>query len=201
MDYYRISCAWKYVYRKLNSLKNKIGQERFLDIKYEDLVLNPEEELKNICSFMGIPYNPIMTNYDEQIKKEVILNKDKFSTTAKNNLSLLHEGLVTKINTDKIGYWKQGLKQEEANLIWTVCGSLAEKIGYKRDKGFVKQRIKLKNYITFANFTLMRFITKYGYYSSPFIFKYLIKKIKYRKSLKMHILVSKELNQKSFYNN
>src|ERR1700741_3834466 len=76
-DYYSIARSWKNTYTKLQQLKDKIGADRFIEIKYEDLVSNPENELQKICSFIGIPYNSIMLDYHEKIKKDIDTNKDQ----------------------------------------------------------------------------------------------------------------------------
>jgi hypothetical protein len=197
-NYYRISNVWNYVYETLYQAKIKIGNSRFLEIKYEDLVLNPEFELNKICSFLDIPYYEIMLKYDEQIKKEVSITTLK--EEGLKEFTIFHEGLRQKVNTNKIGFWKQGLKEEEVNIIWTVCGSLAEKIGYKKKEVFVKQKLKLNNYLTFLYLLVIRTIAALYYYS-PFYFKWLIKKIKYSKKFKTDGLTNKEFYKTSYHNN
>jgi len=197
-SYYRISNAWKYVYTKLLKLKNKIGSDRFLDIKYEDVVLNTEIELKKICLFLGIPYQEAMLNYDEQINKEA--GKTTLDEDLLKEFTLFHEGIRQKVNKDKIGIWKQDLKSEEANLIWTICGELGEKIGYKRDEHFIKQRIKFKDYLTNIPILRVRIVT-FLYHSSPFFVKYLVKKVKYSKQFNSNGCTSEEFYKKSYHNN
>ncbi|MEO8761514.1 MAG: sulfotransferase [Bacteroidia bacterium] len=202
-NYYRIAYDWNYTYNKILSLKNKIGTNRFLDIKYEDLVTNPEIELQKICSFLAITYQPIMLEYDEKIKNEISeLERKQGESSAKYYFSF-HDGLAQKPKTNKIGYWKQHLKPEEANLIWTVCGELAEKIGYKQDKDFIKQTLTFANYITTLAFFGNRIKTKL-YYASPFFIKHFIKKLKYRQKFKSHALAKKgtqSFYEKTYHNN
>ena len=40
-----------------------LGNEYFYQVKYEDLVAEPEKNLKAIASFLGIPYSDSMANY------------------------------------------------------------------------------------------------------------------------------------------
>ncbi|MBN1498122.1 MAG: sulfotransferase [Spirochaetes bacterium] len=41
----------------------KIFSERYLNIKYEDLLANPEGNVKNICEYLGLPFNEEMLIY------------------------------------------------------------------------------------------------------------------------------------------
>ncbi|MHB8258783.1 MAG: sulfotransferase family protein [Bacteroidia bacterium] len=192
-NYYRIACAWNDAYGKLYSLKNKIDKGRILEIKYEDLVSNPENELRKVCAFVAIPYYPVMLTYDEQIKKELSQNKDKYNYSPIDmKLFLLHmQGLTEKPSTDKVGFWKQGMNPNEANLIWTICGSLAEKIGYKKDEHFTKQPIKLKNYVS-RLVMLFEIAINLLYNISPFFIMYRYKKIMYGKTPKKRNYKGKE---------
>ena len=199
-SYYQLSCSWKFVYERLGKLRYKIGLDRFIEVKYEDLVSNPEVELKKICAFLNTPYNEKMLTYDEQLKTEVTKNIENLSTDTKNLITLLHGGLSEKVNTNKVGFWKQGLSKEEADLIWTICGNLAEKIGYLKHDNFVKQPIKFKDYLTYINILITRAKTLL-YYSSPFFIKYIIKKIKYGKRFKSEGYSSEEFYQRTYYKN
>ncbi len=195
--YYRIAGAWNFVYGKLLRLKTKIGSNRFLEVKYEDLISNPEIELKKICSFLDITYNNVMLKYDEQINEEV--KKTKLDAEILKEFSLFHGGLREKVNTEKIGAWKKDLKTEEANLIWTICGSLAEKIGYTKHENFIRQKIKPTEYL--VNFTVYRIrIVTYLYHVFPYFVRYLVKKIKYGKNFKNWVLISKDFYDKNYYN-
>lgn len=178
--YYRIACAWKNAYGRLCSLKDEIAKDRILEIKYEDLVTHPEDELKKICAFLAIPYHAVMLTYDEQIKKQIAQDKGKYSLIDEKLFLMDQQGLTQKPSTDKIGFWKQGLRPEEANLIWTICGALAEKIGYKTASHFSKQPLKLKHYVSYLTMLLDRTIV-WLYYTSPFFMRYMFKKMMYGK--------------------
>jgi hypothetical protein len=197
LGYFKIALAWKYIYGLLLKLKDKIGAERFLEVKYEDLVTNPEPELKKICVFVGIEYNDRMLTYDEQMKNKISQNMNE-NSTAVNNLALLHVGLTQKPKTNKIGYWKQNLKPDEANMVWTVCGNLAERIGYKKDENFVKQSITFKDRLNYIKFLFNRVKLTF-YYRAPFFIKKLVKKVKYGKNFKTNRWTSKEFYERTYY--
>jgi hypothetical protein len=193
--FYKISNNWKSVYGKLLHLKNKIGSYRFLEIKYEDLVSNPEIELKKICSFLNIPFQLAMLEYDEQVKNDLKRKKEQLSNNTQDLISVLHDGISQKVHTNKIGIWKKELTQQDVNLIWTVCGYLASKIGYEKPENFVSQKIKASDYLTLFSMYINRKIIIL-YFSLPFNIRYLIKKTRYTNRYK-----SDGYTSESFYKN
>lgn len=50
--------AWKKVMKQVALLRETMPAERFLSINYEDLITNPEEAIRKICSFLGEFYSP-----------------------------------------------------------------------------------------------------------------------------------------------
>ncbi|MEO8761513.1 MAG: sulfotransferase [Bacteroidia bacterium] len=194
MDYYRLAYDWEDTFSKLYDLKTKIGSERFLEVKYEDLVTNPEMELKRICTFLDLTYTPEMLEYDAKVKEAYNLLQEKHKET----IVPLQKGIMQKPQTNKIGYWKQNLTAYQANLIWTICGNTAEKIGYKRDEDFIKQnRLILKNFSSNIKIWINK-IKVNMYYSALFFIKLAIKKTLYGKNPKR---IKSKPKQQMFGNN
>jgi len=48
-----------------------IGPARYKIIRYEDLVLEPEKTLRDICSYAGVEYDDGMLNYPRMVEKKV----------------------------------------------------------------------------------------------------------------------------------
>jgi hypothetical protein len=48
-----------------------LGAERYLEVRYEDLVENPEEKLKHICEFLQEAYAPDMLDYHRAAKSSI----------------------------------------------------------------------------------------------------------------------------------
>ena len=45
-------------------LRATLTPDRFVDVRYEDLVSRPVEVLTRLCAFMGLAYDPVMLTYD-----------------------------------------------------------------------------------------------------------------------------------------
>lgn len=50
-------------YSHLERLADAVGPERFCAVKYEDLVEDPERELRRLCAFLREDYDPAMLRY------------------------------------------------------------------------------------------------------------------------------------------
>jgi hypothetical protein len=196
-NYYYLALAWKDVYKKLYSYREKIGHHRFLEVKYEDLVTSPEPELKKICAFLGVPYNSSMLEYDTIVKQRIEQDKNNFGPAILERIDR-HTGLTEKISTSKVGYWKNELTAHQANLVWTICGELAEKIGYDRHADFKKTSPAREEWFKALPRKRSMMVTA-SYYKAPFFIKYLIKKIRYGKNFNTRELTGKEFYERSYY--
>lgn len=178
------SKTWNYEYETLIEKTRLLPKNRYLDVKYEDLVNEPEIVLKRICEFLGLSYNSIMLSYDSHIKQDIEQNQSLIGDTVKKHLSLLHEGLTQKVNTDKVGFWKSNFKEKEYNTIWSICGETAKKAGYNEESCKRVSFFTFPMLFTYARFYLYKIIIPKTYYSTSFSLKYFIKKLKYGKNFK-----------------
>ena len=200
-NYYRIALYWQHTYEKLIGAKKKFGADRFLEIKYEDLVRDPEFELRKMCSFLSISYTEQMMLYTEKVKEELDYAKNyKENEAITNYFKSFHQGLSEQPKTNKIGYWKQELEPAESNLIWRICGTLASEVGYTADSSSGEISIPLRTRLSYIRFFYERVKTRW-YYQSPFFVKYFIKKIKYGRNFKPHVLSTKKFYKESFTTN
>lgn len=176
--------TWNYEYSLLREKISKLPAGRYMEVKYEDLVSQPEPVLKSICSFLDLPFETQMLEYDQQVKKDLQEQDASLGTTVKQHLSLLHEDLTQKPHTDKVGHWKTGLTEKDSDMVWSICGKIASDIGYKDDScksvsyftpAFIKQWLR---------FYIIKIIIPGIYYSLPFGVTYLIKKLKYGKNFR-----------------
>lgn len=177
-NYWLLGLLWKREYSLLYSKREKIGRHRFMELKYEDLVTSPEKELKRIAEFTGFEYDPVMLQYHIQTKEKIKKAEDD-ADIPKKMFYELHQSLTRETNTDKVGFWKSNMTHQDANIVWTICGDLARKIGYTDDgcEGQVKK--DLVYYRTFLKYLVQKIMIPTLYYKMPFVFRYTIKKIKY----------------------
>jgi len=128
---------WQYSFLKVRALmKNKINHYYFL--KYEDLVRQPEKEVKKICDFLGLVYSSSMLEY-YKIKDKVL------AVYAEEDVMKYHSNLFHPISADFVDKWKEKLTPKQIEMADFIVGKAGEQAGY--EKQFNSTYWKLKFYI------------------------------------------------------
>ena len=63
---------WCEIVTKCREFGEEIGHELYLEIRYEDLVLETEKILKRICNFLGEEYDSKMLNFSKNSLKNIV---------------------------------------------------------------------------------------------------------------------------------
>ena len=56
---------WIEVERLWSQLKANLATDKYIEVRYETLIIQPESTLTNLCDFIGTKYNPLMLNYPQ----------------------------------------------------------------------------------------------------------------------------------------
>jgi len=115
---------WRYFVRKFRKASEK-HPGTHLQIRYEDLVSDPEKQFKGLCEFIGIPFSD--KPFDFYKKSEEVLK------IYPNDLILkYHSSLLKKINTSRCGLWKDTLTESDLRVADACAGKYAELSGHKK---------------------------------------------------------------------
>lgn len=93
-----------------------LGSARYREIRYEDLVADPERSLRGICTFIDLPYDDAMLRYHE--RAEELVGK-------------IHHNLA-KPPTSGIRDWRKDMRPEDVALFEALAGDLLGELGYER---------------------------------------------------------------------
>jgi hypothetical protein len=96
-----------------------LGEQAFLQVRYEDLVGDPERELRRICSFLGEPFAPSMLAFHQASQAYHIDQRNA------RNLRLP----IISHNSDK---WRTGMTAREVRIFEALAGAALERYGYER---------------------------------------------------------------------
>ena len=128
---FRVKSAADLAYRwlKVNKLidaRKKLSLNKYILLRYEDLVTSPEKSMKDMCSFIGIEYNAGMNRDHTKVLYP------KFAEEKGNRFLEVHGSLLQPVNTKHIEEWKQKLSNAEIAEAEAIAGEYAEKMyGYK----------------------------------------------------------------------
>ena len=106
-----LAYRWKYYNLSAKRSLSKLAQP-YLEIKYEDLVTNPEHCLNRICEHLGVTYIPEMLEFYKTI------DADQRSW---------HRYINSPLTAENVGRWKKELTVTEVRTIESICGSAAKK--------------------------------------------------------------------------
>jgi len=118
-----LSCARK----MLRMLPN----ERYIELKYENLLTNPENEIKRILSFLRLDFEPEMMEKYRQ----------KAGLKVGERIKKHHVNLTQNLIRENAYKWKQKLSPADQAIAYEIAGDLIEELGY--DKGVVSHPFKL----------------------------------------------------------
>jgi hypothetical protein len=88
----------------------------YLEIRYEDLVIDPARELRGICAFLGEDYSPLMTVPDR-------------NGTAGSDSPTRWQ---TEITSGRLSLWEKQLTAPQVAQIEWMLGPEMERFGYNR---------------------------------------------------------------------
>ena len=131
---------WKWKTTLMHKVGNVLGDD-FLEVRYEDLVRQPEDKLREICSFLGEDYDPEILSYADEATNVVPDESLKW-----------HRKSVKLPDPNKIGAWQRKLTASEKIIFDDVAGDTLELFGYDREP----LRHTPRSLLTLAYYTLIR---------------------------------------------
>ncbi len=117
VDLYYATQTWKHRVLQARSSGQRLGPERYREIRYEQLTANPESVLREICWFLGESYFPAMS------EPHRIAPKHYHSTG-------IHLATRQPPNTGSVGRWRSELTPSDERLVMMIAGDLLKDLGY-----------------------------------------------------------------------
>lgn len=99
----------------------RLGSERYREIRYEDLVTDPETVVRSLCPFVGLPFDESMLHYFERADEVMagVRGRDK------------HERLALP-PAGGLRDWQQQMDVGDLATFEALAGDLLDALGYQR---------------------------------------------------------------------
>jgi hypothetical protein len=117
-DLHAAARFWRDRVTKARADGETLGTARYIEVRYEDLLDDPEGELRRLCSFVDLPYDEAMLRYYERIPTMVIGAGE-------------HRKL-SKPPTKGLRDWRTVLSADEAVAFDAIAGDALASFGYER---------------------------------------------------------------------
>ena len=118
----QIGRRWRRVIDEHRELERSLPPHRYMMLRYEDLVTDPESTLRGVCEFLGEDFDPAMLRYYERPGSE--LGFDPSESWKLNTLRPLDPG--------RLEAWREKLSPIQIALIERAAGEHLEGLGYTR---------------------------------------------------------------------
>ena len=153
---------WKYYNSIIDKMKKKFPR-RFYTLRYEDLVIEPEKILRNLCKFVGLEFNAAMLNYEGRL--DSYFHDPSFSK--------LHQSLKKPFNTSKVSEWQKKLSRHDIMICETMAAGYGKKYGYQPSMTLstIERTACSIVYSPLALTGKVRFMLKRYFYHCPFLMR------------------------------
>ena len=141
---YQSAKRWKHFLDVFKEFKKNVKSENLYELRYEDLLENPNKIVGEICEFLGEDYSDEMLAFHKTTKSY---------PTDKNNDKNLTQPLM-RSNMEK---WRQTLSQKELRIFEAVAGAELEQFGYPRAIPGASISTAERLYISYFLHPLLRF--------------------------------------------
>lgn len=101
----------------------RLGSERYMEVRYEDLVRNPRAELIRTCRFLQLPYAPRMLVHDSETIKQI---PAAFRHVHKN---------LTQPPTQGLRDWRRDMHPQDVVEFEAIAGPELRALGYECGTG------------------------------------------------------------------
>jgi hypothetical protein len=108
------ACLWRIEVTAARALGRRVGSERYLEVRYEDLVAEPDRVVRAICAFAELEFEPDMLDYAGSV-----------DVAAKP-----HQQRLLQAPTQRVRDWRTEMAAEDARRFEEVAGDVLASSGY-----------------------------------------------------------------------
>lgn len=99
-----------------------LGPDRYREVHYEELVLNPEDTLQDLCEWAGLEYTPSLLEYHETDAAQEFAKRGKVARR-----------LTEPPDPSRVQRWKHDLSDRHRRSLHRQAGDLLAQLGYSVD--------------------------------------------------------------------
>jgi LPS sulfotransferase NodH len=89
---------------------------RYLELRYEELVVEPEAVLRRVCEFLGLAFEPAMLEYHRRVEPDRLEDHPRLAQPP----------------TPGVRRWREEMSAGDTELFEAVAGDLLAELGYER---------------------------------------------------------------------
>jgi hypothetical protein len=131
-----LACYWKRIVSTARADGKRSGA--YLELRYEDLIANPESNLRVVCDFLRLDFDACMLDYWKRTPErltEFVSRYGRDGRILSSHEERLDRHRLTTCPPDRsrAGAWRETMTGRESAAFYDVAGSLLAEIGYGRN--------------------------------------------------------------------
>jgi hypothetical protein len=115
----QFACLWRKEVSAARALGRRVGASRYHEVRYEELVAEPEGTIRRVCAFATIPFEPAMLDYAGAVDVSAKPHQQRLLTPP----------------TTGVRSWRADMSAEDAAAFEAVAGDLLAELGYELTSG------------------------------------------------------------------
>ena len=109
--------------------------DHYLEVRFEDLVVEPEDSLRRVCEFIELDFDPVMNTYHERATSRMTEVTREFQIGGGPKLSasdraVQHQFVSEPPRADRISRWRAEMTAEDQLAFNAIAGELLTELGY-----------------------------------------------------------------------
>jgi hypothetical protein len=118
MDRYFAARTWRRRVRAARRSGARLGPDGYHEVRYEQLVAQPEKVLRELCRFLGEDFAPSMM-------------QPHLEATGHHHSRGIHASVREPLTTRSVGRWRTAMSLRDQRVFSTGSGSLLAELGYE----------------------------------------------------------------------
>jgi len=110
-----------------------LGSDRYLEARYENLVSDPETEVRRICEFLSLEFAAEMLQYRQAAEKFIASSHQPEAFTA-----------LVRPPTSGLRDWSNTMSQNDVALFEAIAGGLLVDLGYRRRNESYRTDVRIR---------------------------------------------------------
>ena len=125
-------------WRRLVQSAREAGRDSraYMEMRYEDLIADPQSTLHSVCGFLGLEFDPVMLRYwenaAERLKEHGPRRRMDGRVVVSHEQRVSQQRLTTQPpRVDRISCWKREMTEAERSEFSRFAGKTLEELGYE----------------------------------------------------------------------
>ncbi len=133
--------AERWVRRISQARRQSKHVEHYVEIRYEQLILETEPTLRRVCETFDLPWEAEMLNYHqhsaerlEEMKRELPADGKRTTLSVERRMAT-HARTTQAPDPSRVSRWREQMDSEDRRLFESIAGGLLEELGYATGDG------------------------------------------------------------------